>query len=106
MVFVWFRGGLNKGRRIGNKVAAHIGIKNNLFHSILDNGVSGPSLPMLAALDNAYFSIDKISVMLAPSLVRGISVLEQRFGPQPQLENAKLIIVHLINRWEKECTKE
>jgi hypothetical protein len=103
MAFIWFRGGLSKGRMIGNKVAAHIGIEKNLFHTILDNGVTGPSLRMLSTLDNSYLSIDQISVMLAPSLTRGILALEQRFGHQPQLEQAKPIVSVLQARWEIEC---
>lgn len=103
MTFIWFRGGLSKGRKIGNKVAAHIGIEKNLFHTILENGVSGPSLQMLNSFDSAYFSIDQISVMLAPSLTRGILALEQRFGQQPQLEHAKPIVSALQARWEIEC---
>ena len=103
MAFIWFRVGLSKGRKIGNKVAAHIGIEKNLFHTILENGVTGPSLQTLSILDNAYLSIDQISVMLAPSLTRGVLALEQRFGQQHQLELAKPIVSALQARWEREC---
>lgn len=103
MAFIWFRVGLSKGRKIGNKVAAHIGIEKNLFHTILENGVTGPSLQTLSILDNAYLSIDQISVMLAPSLTRGVLALEQRFGQQTQLELAKPIVSALQARWEIEC---
>ncbi len=103
MVFIWFRVGLSKGRKIGNKVATHIGIEKNLFHTILENGVSGPSLQMLSVFDNPYTSTDQISVMLAPSLTRGILALEQRFGPQTQLEQVKPIVSALQARWEIEC---
>ncbi len=103
MAFTWFRGGLSKGRKIGNKVAAHINIEKNLFHMILENGVSGSSLQMLSIFDNPYTSTDQISVMLAPSLTRGILALEKRFGPQIQLEQVKPIVSALQARWENEC---
>lgn len=35
--------GLGKGRRYGNKIAKYLGISNNLFHTLLDNGVNGSS---------------------------------------------------------------
>ena len=84
--FMWTRGGLGKGRRYGNKIAKHLGMSNNFFHSVLESGVTGPSLLVLAALDGAVdgagLTIEQASIQLAPSLERGLIALENRFGRQ------------------------
>lgn len=67
MVLVWTRGGLGKGRKFGNKIAKHLGMSNNFFHSVLENGVSGPSLQLLAILEGAGCSLERASIELAPS---------------------------------------
>lgn len=101
MTFVWTRGGLGKGRKYGNKIAAHLGMKGNFFHAVLDNGVDGQSLLLLFALEQAGLSVQQASVQLAPSLERGMIALENRFGPQEMISNAKPVVIRLVKEWEQ-----
>jgi hypothetical protein len=99
-IFIWRRSGLRNGRAYGNCVAEHLGLSNNLFHSLLDNGVDGPSLMLLAALEKAGLSAQQASIELGPSLDRGARQLEARFGPQRMIQDAKPIITSLVEQWE------
>jgi len=99
-VLVWKRSGMSAGRAFGNRVAQHIGIPKNLFHSLLDNGVNGPSLVLLATLEKAGLTVEQAGVELGPSLARGASQLEARFGVQGMLEEAKPTIARLVTQWE------
>lgn len=101
LFLMWTRGGLGKGRKFGNKVASHLGMNNNFFHSVLENGVTGPSLQVLAMLEGAGFTVEQASVQLAPSLERGLLALESRFGRQEMIENAKPTVSRLVSEWEK-----
>ncbi|MBW7834437.1 MAG: hypothetical protein H3C29_14625 [Simplicispira suum] len=100
IVIVWTRGGLGKGRKYGNKIAKHLGMSNNFFHTVLENGVTGPSLQVLAMLDGAGLTLQQACVQLAPSLNRGLIALENRFGRQEMIDNAKPIVSRLLKEWE------
>ncbi len=101
MALVWTRGGLGKGRRFGNKIAKHLGLSNNFFHSVLELGVSGPSLLFLAMLEDSGCTLERASFEVAPSLARGLIALEKKFGHQEMIENAKPIVVQLLKGWEE-----
>lgn len=101
MFFVWTRGGLGKGRKYGNKIARHLGMSNSFFHTALENGVTGPSLQLLAMLDSANLTLQQSSVQLAPSLERGLVTLEARFGRQEMIDDAKPIVSLLLKEWEE-----
>lgn len=101
MVLVWTRGGLGKGRKFGNKIAKHLGMSNNFFHSVLENGGSGPSLQLLAMLEGAGCSLERASIELAPSLERGLIALESRFGRQRMIDSAKPVVAQLLHEWER-----
>lgn len=92
-------GGLGRGRRYGNKIARHLGISNNLFHTLLDNGVNGSSLQLLAMLERTGMTMEQASIQLAPSLERGVIALENKFGGQDQLERLKPIVSQLVLEW-------
>jgi hypothetical protein len=100
MLFLWTRGGLWKGRKFGNKVAQHLGMSNNFFHSVLENGVKGSSLQLLGILDVTRLTLEQASVQLGPSLNRGLVALEERFGRQEMIENAKPLVAKLVSDWE------
>lgn len=98
--FVWKRMGLGKGRAYGNKLAAHLGWQKNFFHSVLDNGVNGPSLMLLNSIEQMGVPHHLATVMLAPSLARGLNALDARFAPQAMIEDAKPIVKSLLEEWE------
>ena len=100
MVLVWKLGGLGKGRKFGSKIAKHLGMSNNFFHTVLENGVSGSSLQLLAILERTGWTPARASIELAPSLERGLIAMENRFGRQEMIDNAKLIVVQILKEWE------
>ena len=98
--FIWKRFGLGKGKKYGNRLADHLGWKKNFFHSVLENGVNGPSLLILNALESADITRHQALVQIAPSLARGLTTLEARFGPQAMIEDAKPQVAALVEEWE------
>ncbi|UCV12810.1 hypothetical protein KI614_06245 [Dechloromonas denitrificans] len=76
-------------------------MSNNFFHTVLENGVTGPSLQVLAMLDGAGLTLQQSSVQLAPSLERGLVALENRFGRQEMIEAAKPVVTALLKEWEE-----
>lgn len=101
LVLVWKRGGLGKGRKFGNKIAKNLGLSNNFFHSVLELGVSGPSLLTLSMLEDLGYTLEQASIELAPSLDRGLVAFENRFGSQEMIDNAKPIVAQLLTEWEE-----
>lgn len=101
ILLLWTRGSLGKGRKYGNKIARHLGMTNSFFHTVLENGVTGPSLQVLAMLDGAGSTLQQSSVQLAPSLERGLIALENRFGRQEMIETAKPVVAALMKAWEE-----
>jgi hypothetical protein len=98
ILFLWIPRamfGLGKGRRYGNRVAAHLGWSNNFFHSVLESGMPGaPTLMILAGMGDQ--KIEQSTLQLAPTLARGLVVLEERFGRQQQIEDAKPTVQRLL----------
>lgn len=101
VVFFWKRSGIGSGRSFGNRIAAHLGIPRNLFHSLLDHGVSGSSRELLASLEKSNLSLDKAAVALGPSLARGIERLEARFGTQGTVDKVKPVVAGLVAQAER-----
>jgi hypothetical protein len=100
MALGWFGLGLGAGRKYGNQIADHLGLSRNLFHTILEHGVDGPSLVVLGSLK--ALPVDRAAVKLAPSMVRGLMKLEKKFGTQPQIEEAKQAVTHVFVEWQAE----
>tara|TARA_R110000851_G_scaffold111378_1_gene234678 strand:+ start:29217 stop:29585 length:369 start_codon:yes stop_codon:yes gene_type:complete len=98
--YVWKVMGYGKGKAFGDRLADQLGWKRNFFHSVLENGVTGPSLSVLNFLESADMTKRQALIELAPSLDRGLMSLEARFGPQPMIENAKPQVAALIAEWE------
>jgi len=100
--FVGYSFGFHKGIKFGNQIANHLGMRNKFFHVVLENGVNGgQSLMVLGALAKAEFNIERASVELGPSLMRGLYKLEERFGQQKEIDDAKPIATRLFYEWEK-----
>lgn len=100
LVFFWKRSGPGSGRTFGNRIATHIGIPRNLFHSLLAHGVKDSSRELLVSLEKSKLDLDQASVKLAPTLSRGIERMEAHFGPQEMVDNAKPIVAKLMSASE------
>lgn len=101
LIVAWMKGGLGAGRKFGNKLAGHLNINKNLFHSLLDNGIEGPSLQFLGMLERTGMSLQEASMELGPSLQRGIDALESRFGRQAAIDEVKPLVSKLVEEWEQ-----
>jgi len=98
--FFWSLIGAGSGRAFGNRVAAHIGISNSLFHSLLVNGAKGSPRDLLVSLEKSTPDLDQASIQLGPPLSRGIQRLEARFGPQEMIDKVKPIVARLVSEFE------
>jgi len=103
--FVWRKAGLGEGRQYGNQLAKHLGWKKNLFHTILENGVDGPSLMLLNTVKHEDLDDHQATVLLAPNLSRGISALTHRFGAQDQLAEPWEQVEKLYAEWESQANQ-
>lgn len=95
-VFAWKQLGPGSGRQLGNRVAAHLGIRRSLFYTLLVHGAKGSHLELLAALQKSKLSLEQASTELAPALSRGITRLEARFGQQDSVDVTKPIVEKLL----------
>ena len=101
LMWRWVAGGFHKGRRYGNRIAAHLGMEKNLFHTLVEHG-GVPAYPLmyLSSLHQAGLSEHDAAVILAPALRNGLLDLDARFGAQKQLEAAKPVIAKLLQELE------
>ncbi len=95
LVFLWKRFGVGSGRSFGNRIAKHNGLRRNTFWYLIRNGAKGSSLDLLKSLERSNTSLDQASIAIAPTLQRGIELLEARFGTQEMYEAAKPIVAKL-----------
>ena len=100
-VFFWNQIGPGSGHKLGNRIAAHIGIPKNVFYALLANDVKGSSRELLLSLEKSKLGLDEASVELGPSLSRGLERLEGRFGSQEMYDKAKPIIARLVAESER-----
>lgn len=101
VVFFWNEFGPGSGRKLGNRIAAHVGIPKKVFYALLAYGVKGSSRDLLVALEKSKLGLDEASIELAPSLSRGIERLESRFGPQEMYDKVKPIVARFVAESER-----
>ncbi|WP_157511029.1 hypothetical protein [Frateuria sp. Soil773] len=92
-------------RRAGKRLAAEIGIKPNLLFTAIElaferSGQKGASVLFFAGLNrNPDMPKDEIYRTIMPGLVIGFDMLENRFGPQQGIEEAKARIRPLVRQY-------
>ncbi|MEZ9136327.1 hypothetical protein AB4138_10770 [Vibrio sp. 10N.286.52.C3] len=77
-----------KGRSVGKQIAASLDIKANLFLTSLEQ-VMPAHLQLLANLHKTGSSIEELRDYTAPLALQGLEVLEERFGQQSQIDDAR-----------------
>jgi hypothetical protein len=97
----WKFAGLGKGKAFGNKIADALGWKRSFFHSALDIGAGNTSLLLLKGLEEAGFSPEQAAVALAPNIMFGLNSLDERFGPQEMIEDAKPVAERLLQEYQE-----
>lgn len=94
--------GLADGRKFGNQIADAVGLEHNLFHTIFENGDTPvPTLAMLDVMRRASVIPMDAAVDIAPFLLEGLHKLEDQWGAQPQLVQAKPMIYRLAKMYEE-----
>jgi hypothetical protein len=93
--------GLSDGRKFGNQIADAVGLEYNLFHTIFEAGdTPAPTLMMLDAMRRSDVMPMDAAVEIAPFLLDGLHKLEDKWGAQPQLVQAKSAIYKLVKMYE------
>lgn len=100
-VFFWRRDGPGSGRSFGNRIASHLGIQRSVFHSLMDIGAGDTSRKTLAMLQKSGVSLEQAAEKIAPTLSKGISRMEARFGPQQGVDEAKPVVERLQRQQEQ-----
>jgi hypothetical protein len=95
--FLWKNFGPRSGRAFGNKIASYNDIARNTFWYIVDNGAKGSALDELKAIEKSTETLEQASIALAPTLQRGLEILEAHCGPQNMYELAKPKINRLVH---------
>ncbi|PRB81357.1 hypothetical protein CQ007_09375 [Pseudomonas sp. MYb185] len=72
-------------------------ISRRLFHSAIEEGGMGMHLILLASMKDQGKSVIEAREAMLPFLENGLLALEQRFGPQAAINEAKLAVFDLNN---------
>lgn len=86
----------SRGKRFGNEIADSMAISGRLFHSAVEEGGLGMHLILLASMKDQGQSVIEAREAMLPFLENGLLSLEQRFGPQATINEAKLVVFDLL----------
>lgn len=86
----------SKGKKFGNEIADSMAISRRLFHSAVEEGGLGMHLILLASMKDQGKSVIEAREAILPFLENGLLVLEKRFGPEATINEAKLVVIDLL----------
>lgn len=87
--------GSSEGRKFSDEIADHLNIDRALFNSaLLETGVTNSKLKKLK---RSEITLEQATSELMPNLVRGLSVINDKFGPQPMISDAVAVIQHWVD---------
>lgn len=74
------------GRKFSNAVADHLGIKRSLYSSaLLESGITWYHMKLLK---QRGATLGEASEELMPACLRGLEIIDHKFGPQPEIDDA------------------
>lgn len=88
---------LNRGRKLGNKIAKSYLLDPRIFHSAIEIGGHPSHLVFLAQCDDSDLSMDSVMAGLLPFLSIGLKEMELKFGLQPGIEGAQKVVFAIMN---------
>ena len=91
-----------KGRALGNQVADLLGIHRGLYHGAMEEGGCQLHLIKLYHLKQGGESVERMALHSCAFLLPGLIQLEQRYGPQAQIEQAKASVVEFYGRFKED----
>lgn len=80
-----------KGKAFGNQVADLMGIHRALYHGAMEEGGCQMHMLKLYQLKEEGVPIERVAVHSCKFLIPGLGLLEERFGPQDLIVEAKAI---------------
>jgi len=86
----------SRGKKFGNEIADSMVVSRRLFHSAVEEGGLGMHLILLASMKDQGQSVIEAREAMLPFLANGLLALEQRFGPQAMINEAKPIVFDLL----------
>ena len=86
----------SRGKKFGDEIADSMAISCRLFHSAVEEGGLGMHLILLASMKDQGQSVIEAREAMLPFLENGLLSLEQRFGPQATINEAKLVVIDLL----------
>ena len=96
---------MTKGHKFGVRVASHLGMKSDLFFSLIGGtgGCCGCALgspeTVMDQLLKEGFSEEEAAVELAPYLEQGLELYVQDLGADEEVEKARPVIAGLVEDW-------
>lgn len=93
----WFKAFrlISAGRAFGNEIADSMLMSRNMFHNAIEAGGVPMHLMMLAQIKFSGASVMQAKKAVAPILMTGLQVLEQRFGPQAPIAKSSALLKEL-----------
>lgn len=85
---------VNAGRKVGNAAADYIGMDRGLYHTAMELGRCENHMLVLSELNENGCSLDEVATFSFQFLVGGLDVLEQRYGIQPKIAQARRMLQH------------
>lgn len=93
---LWGMRRASRGKKFGNEIADSMAVSRRLFHSAVEEGGLGMHLILLASMKDQGQSVIEAREAMLPFLKNGLLALEQRFGPQAIINEAKSIVFDLL----------
>lgn len=86
-----------QGQAFGNRVAESIGMNSSLFHSAIEEGGLNMHLLILFQFEEQGKSYSEVCDYMLPFVLKGLNVIESRFGPQELIDQARAAANGFLN---------
>lgn len=85
-----------KGKSFGNEVADYIGMHRSLYHGAMEEGGCNLHMIQLASYKSNGMSTEEVAHLSVPFLLPGLRKLEDRFGSQDLIIEARQHVYGLM----------
>lgn len=85
-----------KGKAFGNEVADYIGMHRSLYHGAMEEGGCRLHMIQLASYKAGGMSVGEVAHLSVPFLLPGLRNLEERFGSQELILDARRQVYGLM----------
>lgn len=85
-----------RGKAFGNEVADYIGMHRSLYHGAMEEGGCRLHMIQLASYKASGMSVGEVADLSVPFLIPGLRSLEERFGSQELILDARRHVYGLM----------